>query len=153
MVLKRFATNLFFTLALVCMALVQTPALAREMVSIKGSIVNMRSGPGTGSQILWELEQGYPLQVLKRKGDWLQVRDFENDKGWVARQLTGRTPHHIVKARIVNIRSGPSTRFKVVGKSERYDLLRTRGSKAGWVRVQRDDGVKGWVSKKLLWGW
>ncbi len=153
MVLKRFATHLFLTMALVGLALVQTPALAREMVSIKGSVVNMRSGPGTGNQILWELEQGYPLQVLKRKGDWLQVRDFENDKGWVARQLTGRTPHHIVKARIANIRSGPSTRYKVVGKSERYDLLRTRGSKAGWVRVQRDDGVKGWVSKNLLWGW
>ena len=153
MVLKRFATHLFFTVALVCLALVQIPAMAREMVSIKGNVVNMRSGPGTGSQILWELEQGYPLQVLKRTGDWLQVRDFENDKGWVARQLTGRTPHHIVKARIANIRSGPSTRFKVVGKSERYDLLRTRGSQAGWVRVQRDDGVKGWVSKKLLWGW
>ena len=152
MVLKR-VTGLFFTLALVCMALVQTPALAREMVSIKGNVVNMRSGPGTGSQILWELERGYPLQVLKRKGDWVQVRDFENDRGWVARQLTGRTPHHIVKARIANIRSGPSTRFKVVGKSERYDLLRTRGSKPGWVQVQRGEGVKGWVSKKLLWGW
>jgi SH3-like domain-containing protein len=153
MVLKRVATHLLFTLALVCIALVQTPALAREMVSIKGNVVNMRSGPGTGSQILWELERGYPLQVLKRKGDWLQVRDFENDRGWVARQLTGGTPHHIVKARIANIRSGPSTRFKVVGKSERYDLLRTRGSNAGWVKVQRDDGVKGWVSKNLLWGW
>lgn len=146
-------TTRFFAIAGLGLALLATPALAREMVSIKGSIVNMRSGPGTGSQILWELEQGYPLQVLKRKGDWLQVRDFENDKGWVARQLTGRTPHHIVKARIANIRSGPSTRYKVVGKSERYDLLRTRGSKAGWVRVQRDDGVKGWVSKNLLWGW
>ena len=83
MVLKHFATRLFFTLTLVCLALVETPALAREMVSIKGNVVNMRSGPGTTSQILWELEQGYPLQVLKRKGDWLQVRDFENDKGWV----------------------------------------------------------------------
>ena len=35
-----------------------------------------------------------------------------------------------------SIRSGPSTRFKVVGKSERYDLLRTRGSDAGWVMTQ-----------------
>jgi uncharacterized protein YgiM (DUF1202 family) len=41
----------------------------------------------------------------------------------------------------------------VVGKSERYDLMRTRGSKAGWVKVQSDKGVTGWVSKNLLWGW
>lgn len=149
---KRTAIQLF-TVASLGLAVFHASAQAREMVSIEGKIVNMRSGPGTGSQILWELEQGYPLQVLKRKGDWLQVRDFENDKGWVARQLTGSTPHHIVKVRIANIRSGPSTRFKVVGQSERYDLLLTRGSNAGWVKVQRDDGVKGWVSKKLLWGW
>ena len=69
------------------MALVHSPALARQMVSTKGTVVNMRSGPGTGSPILWELEQGYPLQVLQRKGDWLQVRDFENDKGGVSKNL------------------------------------------------------------------
>lgn len=152
MFLKRAAIRLF-TIVSLCLLLIPLPSLAREMVSIKGRIVNMRSGPSTGAQILWELERGYPLEVLARKGDWLQVRDFENDKGWVARSLTGRTRHHIVKARVANIRSGPSTRYRIVGKSERYDLLRTRGSKAGWVKVQSTDGVMGWVSKKLLWGW
>lgn len=153
MVLMRTATRFFCIWALACLVLVHTPAIAREMVSINGNVVNMRSGPGTGSQILWELERGYPLEVLERKGDWLQVRDFENDKGWVARALTSRTRYHIVKARVANIRSGPSTRYRVVGKSERYDLMRTRGSKSGWVKVQSADGVTGWVSKKLLWGW
>ncbi len=143
----------FFTLACSCMALMQSPALARDMVSIKGSIVNMRSGPTTRSEILWQLKRGYPLQVLKQKGRWLQVRDFENDKGWVARALTNRTPHYIVKASKANMRSGPGTRYRLVGKTQRYDLLRTRGAKAGWVKVERSDGVKGWISKRLLWGW
>ncbi|WP_295505485.1 SH3 domain-containing protein [Accumulibacter sp.] len=153
MVLRSAATR-FFTMACFCMALVQSPALARDMVSINGSIVNMRSGPGTRSDVLWELKRGYPLQVLKRKGSWLQVRDFENDKGWVARALTNRTPHYIVKAPVANMRSGPGTRYRIVGKSERYDLLRTRATRGDWVRVERlDDGVKGWVAKRLLWGW
>lgn len=146
------ATTRFFSIAGLCLALVAAPAAA-EMVSIKGSVVNMRSGPGTNTEVLWELERGYPLQVLQRKGSWLQVKDFENDKGWVARTLTGKVPHHIVKAKIANIRSGPGTGFRVVGKAERYDLLRTRGAKTGWVRVERGDGVKGWISKRLLWGW
>ena len=146
------ATTRFFNIAGLCLALVAAPAAA-EMVSIKGSVVNMRSGPGTNTEVLWELERGYPLQVLQRKGSWLQVKDFENDKGWVARTLTGKVPHHIVKASIANIRSGPGTGFRVVAKAERYDLLRTRGTKTGWVRVERDDGVKGWISKRLLWGW
>ena len=151
MVLKHAAIR-FFSIAC-CMALVQSPALARDMVSIKGSIVNMRSAPSTRSEVMWELQRGYPLQVLKRKGSWLQVQDFENDKGWVAKSLTNREPHYIVKASVANMRSGPGTGYRIVGKSERYDLLRTRAAKSDWVQVERSDGVKGWVAKRLLWGW
>lgn len=152
MIFKR-ASTLLFAMAFLCLALVTSPAQAIEMVSIKGSIVNMRSGPGTNTEVLWELERGYPLQVLKRQGSWLQVRDFENDKGWVSAALTNRVPHHIVKARIANVRSGPSTRTRIVGKTERYDLMRTRSAKPGWVQVEGKNGLKGWISKKLLWGW
>lgn len=135
------------------LAYAQLPAQAAEMVSIQGSVVNMRSGPGTGSQVLWELERGYPLQVLQRKGSWLQVKDFENDRGWVARALTGHVPHHIVKSRTANIRSGPGTSYRIVGKAERYDLMRTRGARQGWVKVESGDGITGWIAKRLLWGW
>ncbi|MBX3657938.1 MAG: SH3 domain-containing protein [Ramlibacter sp.] len=130
-----------------------TPALARDMVSIKGSVVNMRAGPGLGKDVLWQLDKGYPLQVLKRQGSWLKVRDFENDQGWVARSQTGRTPHHIVKAPVANVRKGPGTQYKVIGQVERYELLRTRGKKAGWVHIERPSGKTGWVAKRLLWGW
>jgi len=148
------AATRLLNFASICLALAATtlPALA-EMVSIKGSVVNMRSGPGTHTDVLWQLERGYPLQVLQRKGGWLQVRDFENDKGWVARALTGQTPHHIVKAEVANIRSGPGTGYRIVGKAERYDLMRTRGARSGWVRVESGAGVSGWMSKRLLWGW
>jgi len=111
------------------------------------------SGPGTHTDVLWQLERGCPLQVLQRKGGWLQVRDFENDKGWVARALTGQTPHHIVKAEVANIRGGPGTGYRIVGKAERYDLMRTRAARSGWVRVESGAGVSGWMSKRLLWGW
>ena len=152
MVWMRAATR-FITLASLFLVLGGTAAWAREMVSVKGSVVNMRAGPGTQTEVLWELERGYPLQVLKRKGSWLLVRDFENDKGWVAGSLTSRTPHHIVKARVANIRSGPGTGNRIVGRAERYELLRTRGARSGWVKVERSDGVKGWIAKRLLWGW
>ncbi|EWS62991.1 SH3 domain protein [Hydrogenophaga sp. T4] len=69
-------------------------ASAQSMVSVKGNVLNMRSGPGTNTEVLWELRKGYPLKVVARQGNWLKVSDFENDRGWVARSLTGRTPHH-----------------------------------------------------------
>ena len=51
-------------------------AIAQNMVSVKASTLNMRSGPGTHTEVLWELSRGYPLQVLKRQARWLQVKDF-----------------------------------------------------------------------------
>lgn len=126
---------------------------AGDMVSVKGAILNMREGPGTHTEVLWELKKGYPLAIQKRQGSWLQVRDFEGDTGWVARALTGRTPHHMVKSKVANVRSGPSTRNRIVGKAEYGELVRTLEKRAGWVRVERSGGPNGWISKKLLWGW
>ncbi len=128
-------------------------SVAAEMVSIKGNIVNLRSRPSTQGDRLWELTSGYPLRVLKRQGKWLQVQDFENDRGWVYRPLTSHAPHHIVKANVANIRSGPGTKYRVVARANRGDLLRTQSKKAGWVKVQQPDGQLGWISKKLVWGW
>ena len=129
------------------------PALAREMVSIKGGVVNWRASPNTRSDVLWELERGYPLQVLKRQGRWLLVRDFENDRGWVYRSMTSTTPHHVVTAKSVNVRQGPGKEYRVVGQAHRYEVLRTREKKAGWVRVEGAGGLRGWIARHFLWGW
>lgn len=134
-------------------ALTSPVVLAQSMVSVRGKTVNMRSGPGLESPVLWELHQGYPLKVLRRQGTWLQVQDFENDRGWVSRKLTGNAPHHVVKADKANIRKGPGTQHRKIGVAEYGELLRTREKRGGWVQVERTDGQTGWIAKSLLWGW
>ena len=130
-----------------------TASWAQTMVSAKSNTLNMRAGPGTNHPVLWQLDKGFPLRVVSRKGSWLKVRDFENDSGWVARSLTGKSPHHIVKAKTANIRSGPGTNFRIIGKASYGDLLRTLEKRGKWARVVRSNGGKGWVSRGLLWGW
>lgn len=142
-----------FWVGLLACLLLLSPAMAREMVSVKGKLVNMRSGPGTRYQVNWQLEKGYPLQVIARKGTWLKVRDFENDQGWIARAVVGTTPHYIVKVPVANMRKGPGTRYPIVAKAVRYDLLRTKERRVGWVKVKHVDGPEGWIARKLLWGW
>lgn len=144
--------TLLIATSLCLAALFNTAASAQTMVSVKGSTLNMREGPGTHTAVLWELKQGYPLQITQRKGSWVRVRDFEGDTGWVARSLTGNTPHHVVKSRVANLRSGPGTQHRIVGRLEYGELLRTREKRAGWVRVERSEGVSGWIAKRLLWG-
>lgn len=126
---------------------------AQQMVSVAREEVNMRSGPGTRFEAVWSLIRGYPLRVIGRRGSWLAVRDFEGDRGWVFRPLTGRVPHHIVKAQVANLRARPSTRSRILGKLSYGDILRTLGRHAGWVLVRQSDGTRGWVARRLLWGW
>lgn len=147
------ARQLIAAASLCLLALGPGMAQAQNMVSVTGSTLNMREGPSTSSAVLWELKRGYPLQITERKGSWVKVRDFEGDTGWVARSLTGNTPHHVVKSKVANIRSGPGTQHRIVGKAEYGELLRTREKRADWVRVEREQGVGGWISKNLLWGW
>jgi SH3-like domain-containing protein len=150
-------TRKIATLAATCLMVLTTPTVqaqpAQQMVSVKGSMLNMRSGPSTNTDVLWELQRGYPLQVVQRKNRWVQVLDFEGDTGWVAASLTGRTPHHVVKVNNANLRKGPGTQNRIVGKANYGELLRTKEKRGGWVRVERPSGDNGWISKKLLWGW
>lgn len=142
----------FVIAAGLCLATL-TSAMAQNMVSVKGTTLNMRSGPGTNTQILWELKKGYPLEVVKRQNKWLQVRDFEGDSGWVFSSLTSSSPHHIVKRPTANVRSGPGTQHRIVGKAVYGEVVRTRENRGRWVRVERAGAPNGWIAKSLLWGW
>lgn len=124
-----------------------------SMVSVKVETANMRQGPGTGTAVLWQLHHGYPLQVVDRRNTWIKVRDFEGDEGWVSRRLTGRTAHHVVKVPTANLRGGPGTGHRIVGKAEYGELLRTLERRGDWVHVRRADQQKGWIARRLLWGW
>jgi len=146
--LRKFGGILALSLGLITAA-----SAAPDMVSIGRAEVNMRAGAGTKHETLWRLGQGYPLAVLETQGRWIKVRDFERDEGWVYRPLTSRTAHHIVKARVANVRKAPSLNGRVVGKAEYGDVLRTLERRKGWVKVRHEDGFSGWVSKTLLWGW
>jgi SH3-like domain-containing protein len=135
------------------LVLAVSQAAAQRMVSISRDDVNMRSGAGTQHPATWVLGRGYPLKVIGSTGSWLKVVDFENDKGWVHRPLTDRTPHHVVKVKIANMRSGPSTGSKIIAKLAYGDVLKTLKHSGSWVKLQREGGLRGWVARRLLWGW
>jgi SH3-like domain-containing protein len=137
----------------VALLLVASQVNAQQMVSVSGPEVNLRKGPGTQHASEWTLGKGYPLKVLARRGSWLQVMDFENDRGWIYRPLTSTTAYHIVKVDTANMRSQPTTRSRVLAKLSYGDILRTLERKSDWVKVQREGGLRGWVARRLLWGW
>lgn len=136
-------------------ALALTPALAQaqEFLSIRGKAVNVREQPAPKANVAWELVNGYPVQVVQRKGQWLKVKDFESTLGWVQKTQTAKVPHLLVKVRVANLRSQPSPQGKVVGKLEKYDIVKTLEKKKGWAKVRTSAGREGWLREDMGWGW
>ena len=126
---------------------------AAEFVSIQGSAVNVREKPTTRSATLWEMGTGYPLQITQRKGQWLHVKDFEGPMGWVYAPLTGKAPHMVVTARSANLRAGPGTQHRRVGRLEQHEVVKSLTKSGTWAQVQREGGQKGWIARRLAWGW
>jgi SH3-like domain-containing protein len=124
-----------------------------DHVSVAKDNVNLRAGPGTHHAAEWKLSQGYPLQVVRRQGSWIKVRDYEGDQGWIYRSLTHAVPHHVVKAERANLRAGPGTRHALITTLEQGEVLKTHRKAPRWVKVETSDGLKGWVARSLLWGW
>jgi SH3-like domain-containing protein len=148
--------HLFIIVLLVSLLFSVSSALAK-MVSVVGDNVNLRSGPGTKYSVKWKYGSGFPLKVLEEKGGWLKVEDFEGDSGWLYEKLTSRNGHMIVKVhknqnKKVNIRSGPSTNDKIVGKAYYGVVFKTIKQQNGWAHVKHDSGLEGWIKRSLLWG-
>ncbi len=141
------------TTVAIAFALSATVASAQNFVSVDRNEINMRSGPGTQHSALWTLPRGYPLQTIERRGDWLKVRDFENDEGWVFRSLMGKKGHFVVKSKTANIRNGPGTQHRKVGEASYGEVVQTLERRKDWVQISQDGGTKGWIARRLLWGW
>ncbi|WP_422085938.1 SH3 domain-containing protein [Variovorax sp.] len=147
------ALLLAFFLSWVAVPSVFAAAPSSQMVSAAVPTLNMRTGPGQRYETHWTVSKGYPFRVIGRKGDWLRVSDFENDKGWVYRPMTSKTPHHVVKAKVANLRRAPNARGPVVKKAGYGDVLRTIERRGDWIKVRHEGGATGWVQKRLTWGW
>jgi len=132
--------------------LIPCVTLAAEIVSVKKDNVNVRSGPGTNFPVVMELFQGYPLQVIQKKGDWMEIVDFEKDKGWIYKPLI--TPGTTVIAngkKSINMRSKPNTKAPVVATVDRGVVLTKLSTEGKWVKVQHSQGTSGWIYAPLLW--
>lgn len=154
---SKLKTFSLFIIASVFLLVVVSSASA-EMISVKGENINLRKGPGTKYSILWEYGNGYPLQVVTKKGNWVKVRDYEKDSGWIHKSLLTYNPHVIVKVNRntdnkINIRKGPGTSNQIVGKAQYGVVFKTLNRKSGWINVEHDSGLTGWIKESLLWGY
>ena len=142
------AASLCLFVSLVFMA---PSAGAGQFVSVKKDGVNVRSGPNTKAEVLWEVFKSFPLEILEQKGDWAHVVDFEGDKGWIYKPLLANDHTVIVKVSTANMRIGPGTSYEGVATVKYGVVFKPVDQDGEWIKVKHEDGTTGWIHRDLLW--
>ncbi len=138
-----------FTLILLFMG--SSPAMA---LCIKSENVNLRNGPGTKYEKLWEVFKYMPFELLKTKGDWHQVRDLDGDKYWVHASLTTKKYKcAVIKKDKTNLRTGPGTKYPKVkwAPVDKYFSMKVLKTDSKWISIEDATGDKAWVYRPLAW--
>ena len=122
-----------------------------ERLTIISEVANIRSGPDTNSDVLWQVEKYYPILIIKKSDSWYYFKDFEDDMGWVHQSLVGDVPAVITKKDLCNVRSGPSTKDEILFSVEKGIPFKVLEHKDRWMHVEHADGDRGWIFDALVW--
>ena len=82
---KRFKITLF-VIAIIGIFTLTNTAWATDSGVINGSVVNIRSGPGTNYTIAGTILKNTPVQILQTQGNWDKIQ-FGSLTGWVSSSL------------------------------------------------------------------
>lgn len=122
-----------------------------QRLAVGAAIANVRSGPGTQYDVLWQVEKYYPFEVLKKESKWYYFKDFEGDRGWLHESLVKKIESVVTTCSSCNVRSGPGTKYAKVFGVERGTPFKVLGKKGNWIQIEHAEGHRGWIYKSLVW--
>ena len=132
---------------------VSTPIQALGVVS--GTDVRVRSGAGTGYDILKTLDKGTLVELTVQEGDWYRI-SYDGARGYIASQYvtrydsaTGLSGAGKVTADVLNIRSVPKSGSTSLGTASHGAVLTVTGIEGSWFAVSYN-GVSGYVASQYV---
>lgn len=140
-----------YTLILTLILTLHTGLAFGQRLAISANIGNIRSGPGTNYDVMWQVEQYHPISIIEKKGTWYHFRDFEADEGWIHQSLVQEIPTVITAKPKCNVRSGPGTKYGIAFTVEKGIPFKVLKRKGNWLHVIHADGDKGWIHNSLVW--
>ena len=121
-----------------------------RMASLRSSLINVRSGPGTRYPIEWVYKQkGAPVEIIAEFELWRKIRDWEGSETWVHKaMLSGRRFIKVTNPGENNIYAKPESDSRVIAKVE-------DGVVGEIDKCPTPDGmclIKGWMPRSGLFG-
>ena len=136
---------------LILLFVLASPAMA---LCIKSEKANLRTGPGTKYEKLWQVFQYMPFKLLKTKERWKQVQDLDGDSYWVHAPLTTQKYKcAVIKNHKTNLREGPGTQFPMVSWApvDKFFSMKVLKIDSNWVHIEDAAGDKAYIYRPLVW--
>ena len=123
-----------------------------EFLSLKNDEVNLRQGPSFKYPIKLKYKKKHlPVIITDRSNAWRQIKDFENNSGWIhISQLSKKKSAINIKKNSVLYKK-PTIYSKPIARLEIGRLILVQKCKEKWCKITSDD-YKGWIFKNSLWG-
>ncbi len=118
-----------------------------SIATVVGDSVNLRASNSLYSKINNTLRKGTKIYLVKDANPWFYV-STPKGKGWVFGNYVQRAKVVVVRARNVNLRTGPGKDFEIKQTINGGGTkLAVEESKNGWLKVVSPQfGVRGWIN-------
>lgn len=148
-------------LLIICLPMDGIGFAKTETITITGSTVNARSGPGTDYEVVQRLKKGDIYTVIDTKSEWTQIELSDGEEAWVYNELISvnessnksednsnpEAPYAIVTASNLTVKNKPNAESKKVStiqKGESYSIIDENNN---WIKVKISDDESGWIPK------
>ena len=123
-----------------------------KFLSLKNNEVNLRQGPSFDYPIKLTYKKKYlPVIIFDKSETWRQIKDFENNTGWIhISQLSRRKSGINIKDNSI-IYKKPTIYSRPIVKLELGRLVLIKNCNVKWCKI-KTGGYSGWIFKSSLWG-
>ena len=124
----------------------------KKFLSLKNNEVNLRQGQSFEYPIKLTYKKKYlPIMILDKSETWRQIKDFENNSGWIhISQLSKKKSAINIKNNSILYKK-PTIFSKPLAKLEIGRLVLIKKCKLKWCKITSGD-YGGWIFKNPLWG-
>ncbi|RME70455.1 MAG: hypothetical protein D6776_11630 [Planctomycetota bacterium] len=115
---------------------------------VTAGALNVRTGPSTRYRRVGLVRRGQRYVALERRGNWVRIDLRGGVSGWCHAgylRPAGRVTVEQIAVRALNVRTGPSTRYRRIGVVRAGQFYVRRGRRSGWPQIDYNGG-SGWCS-------
>ena len=128
--------------------------------TVTATLLNVRSLPTTNSRVVTILRRGNTVSITSTANGWHTIRLSNGQTAYVSSAYISTTTTNIniststrtgiVKTSLLNVRSTPSTRSKVLATLRRNTTVNILSTSNGWHAIRLGNGQTAYVSASLI---